>query len=69
MHIARIARVPDAADANLRLVHVLLLHTSGVQHGLRSALTLWLCDIPADFVQYCVVLDARISAAAGCAEA
>mmetsp|Transcript_30435 Transcript_30435/g.71267 ORF Transcript_30435/g.71267 Transcript_30435/m.71267 type:complete len:270 (+) Transcript_30435:1088-1897(+) len=38
VHVARISFVPNRTDADLRLIHVLLLQSSGVQHGLRRAL-------------------------------
>jgi hypothetical protein len=38
VHVAGVALVPDGADADLRLVHVLFLEAGGVQHGLRGAL-------------------------------
>lgn len=54
MHVARIARVPHRRDADLGLVHVLLAHTRGVQHGLRGALRLGLGNVPADRIEFIV---------------
>jgi hypothetical protein len=42
VHVAGVAFVPDAADADLRLVHVLGRHPGAVQHRLRGALAFWL---------------------------
>ena len=39
------------AGAGTALVELLLLLTCGVQHGLRSALALWLSDVAAVLVQ------------------
>ena len=44
VHVAGIALVPNAADANLRLVHVLAGHPRRVKHRLGCTLRLGLCD-------------------------
>ena len=38
VHVAGVALVPDAGDADLRLVHVLGGQAGAVEHGLRGAL-------------------------------
>lgn len=38
MHVAWVAVVPDAGDADLRLGHVLCRQPGGIEHGLRGAL-------------------------------
>ena len=50
MHIARIAVVPNAADADLSFVHVVFVHAGGIEHRLRSALRGRLSNSAADFV-------------------
>ena len=52
VHVARVTLVPDARDADLRLVHVRLVHAGGVEHGLRGALGFRLRDAAADFVEH-----------------
>ena len=42
VHVAGVALVPDAGDADLRLVHVLVGQAGGVEHRLRGALRLGL---------------------------
>ena len=44
VHVAGVAFVPDAGDADLGLVHVGLGEAGGVEHGLRRALRFWLGD-------------------------
>lgn len=51
VHVARVSRVPDAADADLGLVQIGVLHASRVQHGLRRALGLGLGDVAGDLVE------------------
>jgi hypothetical protein len=51
VHVAGVSRVPDTADADLGLVQVAVLHAGGVQHGLRRALGLGLCDVAGDLVE------------------
>ena len=50
VHVAGVALVPDAGDADLRLVHVLLGQAGGVEHRLRRALRFRLGDAGAELV-------------------
>ena len=50
VHIARIAFVPHAADADLSFVHVGPVHAGGVKHGLRRALRRGLSNSTAVFI-------------------
>ncbi len=50
VHVATVAFVPNAADANLGLVHVFSAHSCCVQHRLRSTLTFRLRDFAGVFV-------------------
>ena len=51
VHVARVALVPHAGDADLRLLHVGFGHAGGVEHGLRGALRFGLRDVGAVFVE------------------
>ena len=51
VHVAGVALVPDAGDADLRLLHVGFGQARGVEHGLRGALRFGLRDPRAVFVQ------------------
>ena len=51
VHVARVALVPAARDADLRLVHVGFGEARRVEHGLRRALALGLRDAAGDAVQ------------------
>ena len=51
VHVARVALVPDAGDADLGLVHVGLGQAGAVEHGLRGALGLGLRDVRAELVE------------------
>ena len=51
VHVAGVAFVPDAGDADLRLVHVVFGQAGGVEHGLRRALGFGLGDDAAVAVQ------------------
>ena len=44
MHVAGISRVPHGGAADLGLVHVVLREARSIQHCLRGALRLGLCD-------------------------
>ncbi len=44
VHIARVAFVPHAGDANLCFLHVVFSQTRAIEHSLRSALRLLLCN-------------------------
>ena len=44
MHIAGVAFIPDAGDADLRLVHIRVGQAGAVQHGLRRTLGFGLGD-------------------------
>jgi hypothetical protein len=59
VHVARVSRVPDTADTHLGLVQVAVLHASRVQHGLRRALGLGLCDVAGDLVEVLCILRNR----------
>ena len=51
VHVAAVSLVPNAGDANLRLVHVLGGHSGGIKHRLRRTLALRLRDFAAVFVE------------------
>ncbi len=53
VHIAGIALVPDTANADLGLVHIVRRKPRGVEHGLRGALALGLRDAATVFVELC----------------
>src|SRR5690606_34085082 len=44
VHVAGIPLVPDAGDADLRLVHVLACEAGAIEHGLTGTLALGLRD-------------------------
>jgi len=46
-----IALVPDAGDADLRLIHILPRHSGSIEHRLRRALALGLGDAAAVFIE------------------
>ena len=50
MHIAGVAFIPDARNADLRLVHIVFGQAGGVEHGLRGALRFRLSDLGTVFV-------------------
>ena len=51
VHVAGVALVPDAGDADLRLVHVLVGQAGAVEHRLRRPLRFRLRDARAELVQ------------------
>jgi len=51
VHVAGVAFVPDAGDADLRLVHVRFGQAGAVEHRLRRALRLGLGDVAAPDVE------------------
>jgi hypothetical protein len=51
VHVAGVALVPNTADANLRLVHVIGGHPRCIKHRLRSALAFGLGDSAANSIQ------------------
>ena len=51
VHVAGVALVPDAGDADLGLVHVLGRQAGAIEHGLAGALALGLRDAAAVFVE------------------
>ena len=53
VHVAGVALVPHAGDADLRLVHVVVGHAGAVEHGLRGTLRFGLGDVAAVFVERC----------------
>ncbi len=50
VHVAGVALVPDAGDADLGLVHVLFGQAGAVEHGLRGPLRLGLRDAGAEYL-------------------
>jgi hypothetical protein len=52
MHIAGISFIPQASDADLRFIHVFFGQARAVEHGLRRALTLGLCNSATILVQF-----------------
>src|SRR5262249_43807589 len=55
VHVAGVAVVPDAGDADLRLAHVLGGEAGTVEHGLRGALRFGLGDVAAVDVELALV--------------
>ncbi len=51
VHVAGVAFVPDAGDADLRLLHVFVGHAGAIEHGLAGALALGLGDVAAVFIE------------------
>jgi len=56
MHIAWVTVEPDGRDTDLRLVHILLGETDGVQHGLRGTLGDGLGDVARHLVKGGILL-------------
>ena len=52
VHVAGVAFVPDAGDADLRLLHVGFGHAGAIEHGLAGALRLGLGDVAAVFIEH-----------------
>ena len=61
VHVAGVALVPDAGDADLRLLHVLFAQAGGVQHRLRCALRLGLGDPGAVFVEHSFFVSSQVA--------
>ena len=45
VHVAGVALVPDAGDADLRLLHVVFGQAGAIEHGLAGALRFGLRDV------------------------
>lgn len=58
VHVARVALIPDGRDTDLGLGHVLLGQPGGVEHRLRRALGLGLCDGRRDLVELLIGISA-----------
>jgi hypothetical protein len=56
VHVARVTIEPNRGNADLGLVHVLLLEADSVQHGLRGTLGLGLGDVAGDLVKGLVLI-------------
>ena len=52
VHVAGVAFVPNARDADLRLLHVVVGHPRAVEHRLRGTLRLGLGNVAAVFVEH-----------------
>src|SRR5439155_19529076 len=50
VHVARVSLIPDARDANLRFLKILIRKPGRVEHRLRSALRLRRCDVRTVFI-------------------
>lgn len=59
VHVTGISLVPDGGDTDLGLLHVGIVETGGVQHGLRGTLRLGLCDEFGDLVEVAAVLGSQ----------
>lgn len=56
VHVAWVTAIPDGGDADLGLVHILLLQASGVKHSLGSTLGDGLRNMAGDLVEGLVII-------------